>query len=153
MYSDTIGMLQAAALMLLGRVEQLAPGTVETELALAVSQALAHYSPKVRAAAFDVLSRVGDISPEVNLELALTDPDEGVRRQVLKVLHARCPARLAELLPTVVDDSSYSVRMLVISTAVELGEEEVLVRMANSDPDAYLRGLARQGVSQITRQE
>lgn len=140
---DTFGMLQAAALMLLGRAEQLGPGRDSVDAQAAVTRAAAHQVARVRAAAFDAMARVTRWGAAVDLDFALSDPDPDVRKAVVKALCARDPDRLRGILPGLISDPSYSVRSLVISMAAESGLPEVLQTMAESDPDTYLRGLAR----------
>jgi HEAT repeat protein len=143
MSSDTVGMLQAAALKILGRVQQVRPGTATAEVRATVRRAVVHPLGRVRAAAFDDFAPVPEWGDEIDLDPVLGDPDAEVRREAVKAIFARDEQRLGELLPNLVDDPSYGVRSLVINMATKAGRSDVLQTMSESDPDAYLRGLAR----------
>jgi hypothetical protein len=103
---DTVGMLQAAALRTLGAAEEAVPGHAEDNLEALVDRALTAVSPKVRAAALDVLSRIPRLSASVDLDSALGDPNAEVRYYAIRAARARQPTLLERHRTQLAKDSS-----------------------------------------------
>jgi hypothetical protein len=147
--ADTAGLLQAAALGALGVIEQLQPGRFSGELSCIVEQALTHEQPWVRCAALDVLGRAEEVRADVDLDVFVGDSSPSVRLEALKVAKVRQAERLKALLASAVTDPDFNVRATVLALARAVEDRDIVTRMAEGDDDAFLRGLAEIGVSEL----
>jgi hypothetical protein len=140
-------LLRASAIRLLARFEDL--GEHVDGFEEIVSAAWASGSPRATVAAVDALARVPGLPAPVGLPAMLEHDDPQVRRETLRALYSRDSARLSSELPSLVRDSSFSVRIMALHVAEEQGNREVLSMIAAEDPDAYLRGLAGRALAEV----
>ena len=137
---DSAELLRVSAIRALARFSEL--GTDVGNVGELVAAAWASASPRLTVAAIEALTRVPDLPAPTGLTAMLRHDDPTVRRETVRALSARNATALRAELPTLLNDSSYTVRVAAFDAAKELDETELMKRIASEDPDAYLRGLA-----------
>ncbi len=141
---NSTDMLRASAMRAVARFAELGtdPGGID-EL---VAAAWASGSARPTVAAVETLARLPELPAPIGLPAMLRHGDPHVRGETIRALRVRNAGLLHTELPKLMRDSSYSVRLAALNVAKELGEQDLLERIAEEDPDAYLRGLARIGL-------
>jgi hypothetical protein len=138
---NSTDMLRASAIRAVARFAEL--GTEPADLDELVAAAWASGSPRPTVAAVEALVRLPELPAPIGLPAMLRHDDPHVRRETIRALRARNPEFLHAELPQLLSDGAYSVRLIALDAAEGLSERDLVERVANEDPDAYLRGLAR----------
>lgn len=130
--------LHAASIRLLGRLRCLSENIVG--VAGAIESGLAG-SARLIGAALEAIAWAPD-AVDGALTGYLEHDDPGVRTRAIDAIEASSPRQLVARLEPLADDSNFSVRCRALMAADKWGDTRLLRRMAQSDPDAYVRTLA-----------
>ena len=147
--ADTVGLLQANALVALGVIQQLKPGRFADELPDLITWASRYEKPWLKCAALEALGRASDVDVDIDLDVFIADAEPTVRNEALKLAKARAPERLKALLRVAVTDESVLVRGTALALARAVNDIDIVGRVAETDADAYLRGIAEIGLGEL----
>ena len=145
---DTDGHLQASALSAMGRIEQLSPKEHFREIVSIAESSLISAKPLVRAGGLEIVGRAIGSDIDIDLDQFLRDHSAPVRREALKVAKVRTVEELPRLLRATVEDEDYQVRSTVLQLAQSIADHEVIARIAERDPEAFLRAVAQRVVDE-----
>jgi tetratricopeptide (TPR) repeat protein len=142
--------LRIAALATFSQLVAKHPHLGTGELHQAVLDGVADQSPDVVAAALDAASRVAQLQLPFPAEVWLEHPDAGVRQEAFSVWTERTQGLpTGALLERVRADPSINVRLQLLQlAATNAGGETELRWLADNDPDAYVRAVARRRLSE-----
>jgi hypothetical protein len=142
--------LRISALATVSQLVAKHPHLGTEELQQAVLDGVADQSPHVVAAALDTASRVAQLQLPFPPEVWLEHPDADVRQEAFSVWTERTQGLpTGALLERVRVDPSINVRLQLLQlAATNLGGETELQWLADNDPDAYVRAMARRRLSE-----
>lgn len=142
--------LRIAALATVSQLVTKHPNLGAEELQHAVLDGVADQSPHVVAAALDAASRVAQLQLPFAPEVWLNYPDADVRQEAFSVWAERTQGLpTGALLERVRADLSINVRLQLLQLATTTPRGEIQLQwLADNDPDAYVRAMARHHLSE-----